>query len=99
EFRHRSSEVVTDAALVGEELGGHYGADRVAADVLRSRPAGAISVEPGHRVGAAWLQLTAEHIAIAHAVSISRWCARPPTLRSLPRQIIGSSALTSTLTS
>ena len=56
-------EVVADAALVLEELGRDDDADGVAAPVLRARRAVAVAVEAGHRVGAAGLELAAEHVA------------------------------------
>jgi hypothetical protein len=67
---HRSAQIVADTALVLEELSGHDRADRVAAEILRPGAAASIPVEPGKRVGATWLELTTEHIAIAHPSSI-----------------------------
>src|SRR4051812_24734867 len=70
ELRHRCAEVVADAALVVEELGGHDGADGVAAEVFRSGVATAVAVEAGERVGAAGLEVAAQHIAFGHGTSM-----------------------------
>src|SRR4051812_28358791 len=43
---HRRRQVIADAALVLQELLRHHGADRVAPDVLGSRSAAAVAVEP-----------------------------------------------------
>ena len=72
-LRHRRAEVVADRALVLEELGRDDGADRVAAEVLGTGGAAAVPVEAGHRVGAARLELAAEHVAVRHDVE-SRVC-------------------------
>jgi hypothetical protein len=66
----RGAQIVADATLVLKELSGHHRAYRVAALILRPGATAPISVEPGDRVGATRLQLTAEHIAIAHPSSI-----------------------------
>jgi len=66
ELGDRGDQVVADLALVLQELSGDHRADRVAAEVLRPGGAAPVPVEPGHRVAAAWLQLAAEHVAIAH---------------------------------
>ena len=55
-------EVVADAALVLEELGRDDDADGVAAPVLGPGRAVAVAVEAGQRVGAAGLELAAEHV-------------------------------------
>src|SRR5438067_733560 len=70
ELGDRGAEVVADPALVVEELGGHHGADRVTAPVLRPGVAAAVPVEAGDRVRAARLQLAAQHIPGAHGSSI-----------------------------
>ena len=70
ELRNRRRQVVADAALVLEELSGHHGADRVASPVVRAGMTASITVEAGDRVGATWLQLTTDHIAITHVGSI-----------------------------
>src|SRR4051794_34851694 len=49
-FGVRGDEIVADVELVLEELARHDGADRVAADVLRSAGAAAVAVEAGDRV-------------------------------------------------
>ena len=66
-LRHRRHQVVADAALVGEELGRHHGADRVAAEVVGPGVAAAVPVEAGEGVGPAGFELAAEHVAIGHA--------------------------------
>ena len=66
-LRSCRGQVVADAALVGEKLGRDDGADRVAAKVFRAGTAAAVAVEPGHRVGAARLQVSAEDVALRHA--------------------------------
>ena len=65
-LRPRSAEIVADSTLVLEELGGDHGADCVAAPILGSRPAAPVSIEASERVGAAGLQLAAQHIEITH---------------------------------
>ena len=70
ELGNRRRQVVADAALVLEELSGHHGADRVATPVVRAGMTASITVEAGDRVGATWLQLTTDHIAITHVGSI-----------------------------
>ncbi len=46
----RRGEVIADAALVVEELGGDHGADRVAAAVLGARTTATVAVEAGERI-------------------------------------------------
>src|SRR5215468_6627937 len=70
ERRHRGGEIVPDAALMLQELGGDHGADRVAAQILRAGAAAAVAVEAGEGVGAARLQLAAQDIALGHESSI-----------------------------
>lgn len=67
ELRHRSRQVITDASLMLEELGGDNGADRVAAQVFGTRGATSIPVKTGQRIGATGLQLSAKHVTVAHA--------------------------------
>src|SRR5699024_3282546 len=69
ELRHRGREVVPDAALMIEELLGDDRAQRVAAPILRSGAAAAVSEESGERIGSARLQRTAEHIAFGWEVT------------------------------
>jgi catechol 2,3-dioxygenase-like lactoylglutathione lyase family enzyme len=76
ELRNRRRQVVADAALVLKELSGHHGADRVASPVFWPGVTASITVEAGDRVGATWLQLTTDHIAITHVGSI-RTSRRP----------------------
>jgi len=69
--RQGGLQVVADAALVLEELGGHDRADCVTTEVLRTGAATAVAVEPGDRIRAAWLEVAAEDIAIAlHGLSL-----------------------------
>ena len=75
--RHRSREVVTDATLMVQELGGHHRADRVAAEVLGPARAASVSVEAGEGVGATRLQYLTQHIVIGHPRSIPRPAAPP----------------------
>ncbi len=70
ELRNRRRQVVADAALVLKELSGHHGADRVASPVFWPGVTASITVEAGDRIGATWLQLTTDHIAITHVGSI-----------------------------
>ena len=70
ELRNRRRQIVADAALVLKELSGHHGADRVASPVCWPGVTAPITVEAGDRVGATWLQLTTDHIAITHVGSI-----------------------------
>src|SRR5206468_10786016 len=70
ERRHRGGEVVPDAALMLQELGGDHGADRVAAQILRPGAAAPVAVEAGEGVGATRLQLAAQDIALVHESSI-----------------------------
>src|SRR6185437_11440918 len=71
ELWHRRSQIVADAALVLQEFRGHDGADGMAAQILRPGAAAPVPVKAGDRVGAAWLQFPAQHIAIGHTGSIS----------------------------
>jgi hypothetical protein len=69
------AQVVADAPLMVEKLSGDHSADGVAAEILWSGPAAAITVETGQRVAPAGLQLASEHIAIGHLSSIRAWLA------------------------
>jgi hypothetical protein len=68
---NRRQQVITDGALVLEKLGGHHRTDRVTADVLGPAGATTVAVVTGEGLGAARLQLAAEHVAIGHLVSIA----------------------------
>src|SRR5947209_3835208 len=59
ELGNRGDEVVADRLLMIEELGAHYGTDRVAAEVSWPGAAGSLAVEPGQRIGAAVLHRAA----------------------------------------
>src|SRR5262249_10812825 len=75
ELGHRGDQVVANPALVLEEFGSHHRADRVAPEILRTRVATAVAVEPGDRVVAARLKLSAENVPLAHHSSIA-WLTR-----------------------
>src|SRR3954471_14803388 len=64
ELRPWRGQVVAEVPLHRQELRRHHRADRVAAEVLRPAGAQPVPVEPGERVGAARLQLTAQHVAL-----------------------------------
>jgi len=51
---------------VVQKLGRDDRADGVTSEVLRAGAAEAITKEPGHRVGAARLQVCAQDIALSH---------------------------------
>jgi hypothetical protein len=65
-LRHRTAEIVAYATLVLEKLSCDHSADGVAATVLHPRPAAPVSIEASERVGAARLQLAAQHISVNH---------------------------------
>ena len=67
---HRGAEVVADGTLVLEELGGHHGADGVAAAVVGTGSTASVPVEAGHGVHAAGLKLLPQDAAIVHEMSI-----------------------------
>src|SRR5688572_15842576 len=60
-------EVVPGLAAELEELLGHHRADRVAALVLRPRPATAVAVEARHRLERAGQQLAADDVEVGLA--------------------------------
>ena len=62
EFRHRCRKIVATGFGKREKLGGHDGADRMAADVLSPSVAAAVSKEARHGVYRAELKLVAEHV-------------------------------------
>src|SRR5450755_2620573 len=66
ELRHCSGEIVSDLPLVLQELRCHHHADRVAAEILRTRVAAAVTIEARYRVGATPLQWPPEHVTVAH---------------------------------
>ena len=84
-LRSRRGQVVADPALLGEELGGHHGADRVAADILRPRAAVPVAEEPREGVGAARLQLSSEDVSLDHGDSIAP--GRTRSARRGPRRV------------
>src|SRR6478735_1771767 len=63
-LRHRRREVVADASLVVEELGGDHRADGVAAQVLRAGAAAPVAVEARDRVGPAGLELLPQDVEL-----------------------------------
>jgi hypothetical protein len=75
-LRHRRDQVVADAQLVLEELGGDNGADRVAPKVLRTGVAASITKESGNRVGAADRERSPQDVdvtwLIAHETDLGR---------------------------
>lgn len=81
--RHRGDEVVADRALMLEEIVCHDRTDGVAPAILRIRSAATVAKEACDRIGAARLQLTTEHVTIAHAgVSRVGPLFAPPRARS-----------------
>lgn len=54
-----------------EKLGGDDRADRVATVVLRTGGATPVAEKSRHGVGAAWLQLSAQHVSFDHDISIA----------------------------
>lgn len=94
----RGDEVVADRTLVLEELCGHHRADRVAAPIFGTGPAGAVSEEAREGIEAAGLEGPAEDVAL-HPSSIVRIrdgrvaCAGvvPDTIRP-PRPLLSARA-------
>src|SRR5579871_675037 len=72
---HRRAQVVADAQLELEELRGHHGADRVAAEITGAGSAASVTVEAGERVQAAGLERPAEDVAV-HRATLSGGVAR-----------------------
>lgn len=68
---HRSSEVVADSPLMREKLGRDNRTDCVASPIFEPGPAAPVPVEAGERVGAAELELAAQHVTIPHPGIIS----------------------------
>jgi hypothetical protein len=63
---------------VVQKLGRDHRADGVTADILRAGAAAAITKKPGHRVGAARLQVATEDVALCHGPIIARqWAPMP----------------------
>ena len=56
-----------------EELDGHDRADRVTAAILGAARAASVAVETRHRVGAAFVELAAEHIAFAFEFAATQY--------------------------
>ena len=63
EIRHRCRKIVAARFREREKSGGHDGAHRVAADVLRTGIAAAVSKEPRHRSYGADFEPLTEHVA------------------------------------
>src|SRR5437763_1208209 len=63
EFRHRCGKIVAAGFGKREKRGGHDGADRVAADILRPGIAAAVAKEAAHRAYRAEFELFPEHVA------------------------------------
>ena len=55
-----------------EELGGHDGADRVAAAILIGRPTRTVPEPSGHGIGTTALKYTTEYVSIRHRVNTRR---------------------------
>ncbi len=70
-LRHRRDEVVADPLLVLEKFGGDHGADRVAAEVLRTGATAAVTEEAGHGVGATRREGSSQHVEFGHPSSIA----------------------------
>ena len=62
ELRHRRRKIVASGFGKREKLGGHDGADRVAADVLSPSVAAAVSKEARHGVYRAEFKPVTEHV-------------------------------------
>ena len=62
EFRYRRRKIVAAGFGKREKLGGHDGADRVAADILSRSVAAAVPKEARHGVYRAELEPVAEHV-------------------------------------
>ena len=73
-------QVVADAALVVQELGGDDRADGVTSQVFRAGPAAAVTEEPGDRIRTARLQVGAKTLGSATVPS-----SPPVGTWSLPR--------------
>ena len=65
-LRGGCAEIVADFLLVFQKLSRDHRTDRVASAVVRTGPATPVAIEAGERVGAAALELLAEHIAVGH---------------------------------
>ncbi len=70
-LRHRGREVVSDAALVVEELRGGYRTHGMASRVVGSGVAPPVPMEAGKRVAAAGLEAASKDIALGHHTSIA----------------------------
>src|SRR5262245_25026743 len=75
ELWHLGDQVVANPALVVDELDTTLRPDPVAREILRTRAATAVAVEPSDRVVAARLKLSAENVPLAHHSSIA-WLTR-----------------------
>ena len=69
-FRSRRGQVVSDRALVLQKLGGHDGADGVPPEIFCPGCTAAVAIEAGERFGTARFQLSTEHVAIGHGLSM-----------------------------
>jgi hypothetical protein len=69
-LEHRGAQIVAHLLLVLEELSSHHRSDGVAAPVLGTGMAAAVSKETGDRVIAEGLQPATQHVAISHLRSI-----------------------------
>src|ERR1022692_41829 len=89
ELGHGRAQIVTDTALMLEEFGGHYRADRVAAEVFRAAGAASIPVETSQRISPTWLKLAAEHISVTHRSSIRSAAGDPQARVRIPARWTG----------
>jgi hypothetical protein len=71
EFRMRRNQIISIEHREIEKLLGNFHANRVEADVFRTRAAKAIAVESGHRVKATTFQLCPQNIRRHKASSVN----------------------------
>ena len=99
-LEHRGAQIVAHLLLVLEELSSHHRSDGVAAPVLGTGMAAAVSKETGDRVIAEGLQPATQHVAISHLRSIAHDLQRgsaevttgAPDLRLQPVELLSRRA-------
>ena len=85
-FRHRRDEVVADRPLVLETLPRHDRADRMTADIFRTRAAAPVPEESGDGVEPTRFERTTENIAFARIFRhVTRITCPAVGLSSTPR--------------